>query len=43
MTAVAAIGTAGCHIFLPVECHRTVAASAANHGDSNFIYKHFHI
>ena len=43
MTAVAAIGTAGCHIFLPVECHRTVAASAADHGDSNFIYKHFHI
>ena len=42
MAAIAAIGAAGCHIFLPVECHRTVAASAADHGNSNFIYKHFH-
>ena len=40
VAAVAAVRAAGGHIFFPVEGHRTVAAPAANDGNSNFIYKH---
>ena len=43
MAAVTAVGTAGGNIFFPVECHRAVTALATNDGNSNFIYKHFHI
>ena len=40
MAAVAAIGTAGCHVFFTVEGHSAVAAATAADRDSYFIYKH---
>ena len=40
VTAVAAVGTAGGHIFFPVEGHRAVTAPSADDGDAYFIYKH---
>ena len=40
VTAVAAVGAAGGHIFFPVEGHGTVAAPSANDCNANLIYKH---
>ena len=40
MAAVAAVGTAGGHIFFPVEGHGAIAAPSAADCNSNLIYKH---
>ena len=39
VAAVAAVGAAGGHVFLPVEGHRAVAAVAGPDGDPRFINK----
>ena len=40
LAAVTAIGAAGCHILLPVEMHRTIAALTGTDLDFTDIYKH---
>ena len=42
MSAVATVRTAGGYIFLSVEGNSAIAAATAYHGNSYFIYKHFH-
>ena len=40
VTAVAAVGTAGCYVFFPVKGNCAVTAATAADGDVYFIYKH---